>query len=132
MALCLSRPSAFLRSRQLQLKNYNHPTVSSEYLDLRRQFLQLARRLYERERERTGGMEWNRPERRRKREGNQEHLRVPPSTTFFVISSRKIAQNSRPLSVRVSIYPCHSNNRKKSKRTIKKKRIVRFFLRNIL
>ena len=115
MALCLSRPLAFLRSRQLQPRNYNHHTVSSEYLDLRRQFLQPGRRLYqgerkkdmykekEKERERgregTGGMKQNRPEPWRKREGNQEHLRVPPSTTFFVISSRKIARNSRLLSV---------------------------------
>lgn len=44
-------------------------------------------------------MKQNRPEPWRKREGNQEHLRVPPSTTFFVISSRKIARNSRLLSV---------------------------------
>ena len=64
-----------------------------------------------RERERKKEEEWKKGNQRneaesiwvcveKERRGDQEHLRVPPSTTFFVISSRKMARNSRLLLVR--------------------------------
>ena len=62
----------------------------------------------------------------RKREGNQEHLRVPPSTTFFVISSRKMTRNSRLLSVRVFGLPVPiivKKKRRRIKRLTKRRKI---------
>lgn len=134
MALCLSRPLAFLRSRQLQPRNYNHRTVSSEYLDLRRQFLQPGRRLYQGERKKNMYKEKEK-ERERKRRNRRNEAEstwtvekerrepgAPARSAFDHILCDFLKKNSSEFSATfgMCIWPVrgHPKNRKKKKKKI--------------